>query len=129
MAYGYLQAERQRRREDWQRAPKKCPHCGSPINQEFREYDNDEPHRHCGADKCRAAAYRLRKAERKRQERSAARTRILQYCNEHLGRDQRQAVMDMTDMLMHCSYDEGHQIAEQVVQQVLEVQRCKHDRI
>jgi hypothetical protein len=52
----------------------------------------------------------------------------LVYCEQHLDRDQKHAVMSMCDMLMQFSYDEGHQIAEQVIQ-VLEALRCKHDRI
>jgi hypothetical protein len=120
--------QRQRRREEWKQAPKKCPHCNEPINQEFDEYSNKGPRYHCGRDRCRKAASRANIAERKRQDRKDARARIYAYCEQHLDRDQKRAVMDMTDLLMAFNQDEGHQIAEKVVQ-VIEALRCKHDRI
>ena len=124
---GYSYQEEERRRvAEREAAPKTCPHCGKPINESLGRWD--KPRYHCGADKCRKAASRANIAERKRQERSQARSRVLVYCEQHLDRDQKQAVMNMCDMLMQFSYDEGHQIAEAVIS-VIEAQRCKHDRI
>ena len=36
--------------------------------------------------------------------------------------------MEMCDLLMTHSYDEGHHVAEQIVS-IIEMKRCKHDRI
>src|SRR5882724_6591039 len=124
----YQSTYEQQRRAAWEQAPKRCPHCRAAINQQFSEYSNDPPRQHCGGTNCRKAASRAGIAERKRQERSAARARLLVYCEQHLDRDQKQAVMTMCDMLMQFSHDEGHQIAEDVVK-VIKAQSCKHDRI
>lgn len=51
----------------------------------------------------------------------------LSYCQNMLER-YRLNMPEIADALMSYSYDEGHQIAEQVIQ-VLEAKRCKHDRI
>lgn len=124
--YSSYEHQRQRKAEERKNAPKACPHCGTPINEHLSEWDRVRYH--CGADKCRKAASRHNIAERKRQERSQAHARILMYCEQQLDRDQKLAVMGMCDMLMEHSYEEGHEIAERVVQ-VIEAQRCKHDRI
>jgi len=118
--------ERTRKAEDRRFAPKVCPSCGTPINENLSEWDRIRTN--CGADKCRKAASRASISERKRQARTDARQRVLLYCEQHLDQEQRDAVMEMCDALMSYSYDEGHQIAEQVIQ-VLEAKRCKHDRI
>jgi hypothetical protein len=123
---GYWQEQERRREEERQNAPQRCPHCDTPINQQLGRWD--KPRRHCGADRCRKALSRAGIAERKRQERSRARNRMLQYCNDHLNGEQRHAVMDAVDLLMAFNYDEGHEIAEKVIQ-VMENKRCKHDRI
>jgi hypothetical protein len=125
--YGtYSQQENRRREEERKRAPQQCPHCGTPINQNLGAWD--KPRQHCGADKCRQALSRANRAERKRREREDTRARIFAYCEQHLTRDQKQTAMNMCDLLMQFSYDEGHQIAEAVIE-VIEAQRCKHDRI
>lgn len=126
--YSGYEQERKRRRAEWEQAPKECPHCHTPINQRFLEYGSDKPRHHCGADKCRQAVSRANIAKRKQQERDEARARVLAYCDDHLDRDQRHAVMSMCDMLMRYSHEEGHQVALQVIG-VLEDLRCKHDRI
>ncbi len=124
--YSSYEQERTRKAEERRFAPKVCPSCGVPINEHLSEWDRIRTN--CGADKCRKAASRTGIAERKRQARTDARQRVLVYCEQHLDQEQRDAVMEMCDALMSYSYDEGHQIAEQVIQ-VLEAKRCKHDRI
>ncbi|EFH79628.1 hypothetical protein [Ktedonobacter racemifer] len=125
-SYRSYESEAQRRAKERETAPKTCPHCHEEINQNLGPWD--KPKYHCGKDKCRKAASRQNIAERKRQNRANARERMLKYCEQHLTMDQRRSVMDMCDLLMNYSYDEGHQIAEQVVK-VIEEKRCKHDRI
>src|SRR6266496_4047355 len=118
--------ERQRKAAERAAAPKKCPHCEAPINQNLSEWDRVRYH--CGSDRCRKAVSRANIAERKRQERSATRARILQYCEQQLDRDQKNAVMEMCDLVMAFDYHNGHNIALEVVK-VIENKRCKHDRI
>jgi len=82
----------------------------------------------CGADKCRKAASRASLAERKRQARTDARTRVLAYGEMQLDQEQQRVMMEMCDALMASSVEEGHEVVEQVVQ-IIEAKRCKHDRI
>jgi ribosomal protein S27AE len=125
MSSSYEQ-EQQRRAQERKNAPKTCPHCGTPMNEHLSEWERVRSH--CGSDKCRKAASRANLAERKRQERNDARARVLAYCDQHLDRDQKHAVMNMCDALMQFSYDEGHQVAEAVVK-VIDARRCKHEKI
>ncbi len=118
--------ERKRKAEERRNAPRECPTCGVPMNQNLSEWDRIRTN--CGADKCRKAASRANLAERKRQARTDARQRVLSYCEQHLDVQQRTAVMEMCDSLMTYNYDEGHEVAEQVIH-VIEAKRCKHDRI
>jgi len=118
--------ERKRKAEERRNGPRECPTCGTPINEHLNEWDRIRTN--CGADKRRKAASRANLAERKRQARTDARQRVLIYCEQHLDQEQKRAVMEMCDVLMAVNYDEGHQIAEQVIH-VIEAKRCKHDRI
>lgn len=122
----HYKRERERRAEERKNAPQQCPHCSTPINQHLSEWDRIRYH--CGADKCRKAASRANQAERKRQERTATRARILQWCETWLDAEQRRAVMEMCDLLMSYDYQNGHKIALQVTK-VIDDRRCKHDRI
>lgn len=102
-------------REEGEQAnpPQECPHCHRAINQSLAR--SDKPRQHCGSGKCRQAVSRATRTERKRQERTTARERILHYCDRHLDRDQWRAVMNMCDQMMHANYDNGHQVAEAVI--------------
>jgi len=129
-AYGYSQQERQRRRQDWERAAKQCPHCNAPINQQYKEYENDEARRHCGADKCRAAAYRAAKADRLYKAREEATASITCYA-AGLPAEQAAAFKTMRMVLMNelkPDLQNGH-VQALAVLNVIESQRCKHDRI
>src|SRR4051794_1074310 len=105
--YSY-QAEERRRPAERANAPKQCPHCGAPINGLY----GNKIQTSCGADKCRKAVSRQNIAERKKIEREQARLKMLNYCNEHLTGEQRFKVMNMVDLLMSYSYDEGHTISQ-----------------
>lgn len=118
--------ERTRKAEERRFAPKVCTSCGVPINEHLSEWVRIRTN--CGADKCRKAASRASISERKRQTRIDARQRMLLYCEQHLDQQQKRAVMEMCDALMEYSHEEGHQIAESIVQ-LIEAKRCKHDRI
>ena len=118
--------ERTRKAEERRLAPQQCPSCGTAMNEHLNEWDKIRSH--CGADKCRKAASRASLAQRKEQARTDARARILQYCETQLDQEQRNGVMAMCDALMSSGYEEGHEIAEQVIQ-IVEAKRCKHDRI
>lgn len=124
--YRSYEQERTRKAEERRLAPKVCPSCGVPINEHLSEWDRIRTT--CGADKCRKAASRASISERKRQARTDTRARVLAYCETQLDQEQKRAVMDMCDFLMVYSNDEGHLIAESVVQ-IIEAKRCKHDRI
>lgn len=98
MSTGYdrsYEQERQRKAEERRLAPKVCPSCGTPINENLSEWDRIRTN--CGADKCRKAASRTGIAERKRQARTDARQRVLVYCEQHLDQEQRNPVMEMCD--------------------------------
>jgi hypothetical protein len=56
------------------------------------------------------------------------REQILQFCDQFLSADQRQAVMAMTDELMATDATDGHNLAGRVVH-VIQEKRCRHDRI
>jgi hypothetical protein len=112
--------------DERENAPQECPYCHKPINRNLNRWD--KVRQHCGSDKCRKAASRVTVAERKRKERSETHARILAYCEQRLDAEQGQAVKKMTETLMQWSVEEGHHIAEKVVN-VIEQQRCKHDRI
>ncbi|GCE32230.1 hypothetical protein KDA_77140 [Dictyobacter alpinus] len=123
MSTNYYSSYEQERKN----APKQCPHCGEPINQDLSSYGSKVRH-HCGSQACRKAYSRANILERKHQARRDARQRILAYGNRWLDLDQRRSLMTMTQMVMDANFDTGHQIAEQIVQ-IIESQRCKHDRI
>ncbi len=125
--YSGYEQERQRRKAEWEAAPKACPHCDAPINQQFSAYGTDKPRKHCGSDKCRKAASRAGIAERKRREREKATSRIDEYAAQ-LPADQHKAVVEAKHVVMQADYDQGHTIMRQVIE-VIEAQRCKHDRI
>jgi hypothetical protein len=133
--YSSYEQERKRRRAEWEAAPKECPYClkwqiHTPINQHFSEYGNSKPRYHCGSDRCRAAAYRQRKAERLQAAREDADARINRYAAQ-LPQEQAAAVRAMRDVLMRCKqpdYQHGHEQALAIIE-VIERQRCKHDRI
>ncbi len=122
--------EQQRKREEWERAPRQCPHCNTPINQgPFSAYGS-KVRSNCGATACRSAAYRQRKAARLQAAREAADERINRYAAQ-LPPEQAAALRAMRDVLMchqQSSYHHGHEQALAVLD-VIEAQRCKHDRI
>ena len=124
--YASYDQERTRKAVERRNALKQCPYCGTSINEHLNEWDKIRSH--CGADKCRKAASRASLAERKSQTRTDARTRVFDYCEQHLDQKQRNGVMEMCDLLMAFNQEEGHEIAEQVVY-IIEAKRCKHDRI
>lgn len=126
-SYERYEQERQRQAEERKNAPTQCPHCGTEINQDLSAYGSRVRY-HCGSQACRKAASRANIAERKRQERQAARALVLHYCEQQLDHEQKRAVMEMTDLLMNYDYSHGHDLAQAVVQ-VIEAKRCKHDRI
>ncbi len=124
-SYGGYEQERQRRAAERAAAPKQCPHCKTPINQNLSEWD--KVRYHCGSDRCRQAAYRKNRAERKRIEREETNRRIDDYAAK-LPQEQRAAIVEAKSRLMQFDYDQGHNIMWRVVQ-VVEAQRCRHDRI
>ncbi len=124
--YDYEQ-ERQRRRAEWESAPKTCPYCHSSINQRVSEYSNGLPRRprkNCGSDRCRQATSRKDRAERKRIEREQTAQRIDRYA-ARFPKEQRAALLRAKTLLMWCDYDQGHNVMWQVIR-VIETQRCKH---
>jgi hypothetical protein len=122
-SYSNYEQERKRKEEERARAPKKCPHCGDPINQNLSQWDRIRYH--CGKDKCRKAASRTNIADRKRQEKDDARARILQWCEAWLDPEQHHTIMEMTDTLIKY----GKQRLALRVVKVLDDKKCKHDRI
>ncbi|GHO88139.1 hypothetical protein [Dictyobacter formicarum] len=126
-SYSSYEQDRIRQAEERKNAPPQCPHCGAAINQDLSAYGSKVRY-HCGSQACRKAVSRANIAERKRQERHAARARILTYCEQQLDSESKRAVMEMTDLLMNYDQEHGHDLAQSIVQ-VIEAKRCKHDRI
>jgi len=122
------QREEQRREQERASAPKQCPHCQAPINLNLGHWE--KVRYHCGSDRCRAAAYRHRKANRLQAAREAANARINDYA-AGLPAEQAMAVRAMRDVLMSDeppSYSHGHEQALAIIA-VIDDRRCKHDRI
>ncbi len=122
------QREEQRREQERASAPKQCPHCQDPINLNLGHWE--KVRYHCGSDRCRAAAYRHRKANRLQAAREAAKGRINDYA-AGLPAEQAVAVRAMRDVLMSDeppSYSHGHEQALAIIA-VIDDRRCKHDRI
>ena len=76
MSTNYYSTPEQDRKKLWEQAPKRCLYCETPINTDIPVYGNEKPRHHCGSEKCRKAASRASIAERKRQARADARTRV-----------------------------------------------------